>query len=409
MVYCPYWLFMDFVTVSEISAQVFSVDAASISMTFSVALFVTLPCSLLISQLIQRRSYSTFLFCVVADVVAAWLRWLSVRYQSFALCTASTVAVGCSFAVCVIAFAVIGERWFPPERQTLATSCAVQSNYFGWGLSALIIPSLVHDGSDLERFLLVQAFGISFGLPLFFLLHDERAARPLTEEHLPVKESVCALLTCPQYLLQFVSYSVLGAVSYAVPAVQDALFAAAFGLTPDATKWTNFAFIAMGVAAGLLLSCGEVRRPCLLLRVFFVVAAASLALIVFLLRPAVHKGFSEAALFGLLVAAMAAAGGATLGFLGIALAHATQVVPGVPSTYSAGAVEWFVQAGGAILSQFAGFRACSCLTIAVAVLLVIGLNGSDGARRASLPLCQANRRHDDELGRPFMFSDLPHH
>ena len=59
-------------------------------------------------------------------------------------------------------------------------------------------------------------------------------------------------------------------------------------------------------------------------------------------------------LFIVLLIAMAAAGAASLGFLGMALAAIADATPGVNEAYSAGAVEWFVQLGGALLSSYAG-------------------------------------------------------
>ena len=74
------------------------------------------------------------------------------------LCLVSTVSIGFGFAVCCMSFAVVGERWFPPEQQMLTTSIGVQSNYAGWCFGALLIPTLVKTAEDHERFMFSSSF-----------------------------------------------------------------------------------------------------------------------------------------------------------------------------------------------------------------------------------------------------------
>jgi hypothetical protein len=44
----------------------------------------------------------------------------------------------------VCSYAAIPARWFPLGERTLATSAAVQSNYAGWCVGALLFPYSVH-------------------------------------------------------------------------------------------------------------------------------------------------------------------------------------------------------------------------------------------------------------------------
>eukprot|EP00439_Symbiodinium_sp_Y106_P075747 s2723_g15.t1 len=92
-------------------------------------------------------------------------------------------------------------------------------------------------------------------------------------------------------------------------------------------------------------------------------------------RSPLLAGTSLAVRRAALVAAMAVVGGASLGFLGVALTHICHEVPEVHEAISAGAVEWFVQAGGGVLSSFAvnrhGFEICGALVVTATGILII--------------------------------------
>eukprot|EP00928_Gymnodinium_smaydae_P090547 TRINITY_DN74335_c0_g1_i1.p1 TRINITY_DN74335_c0_g1~~TRINITY_DN74335_c0_g1_i1.p1 ORF type:complete len:414 (-),score=77.26 TRINITY_DN74335_c0_g1_i1:15-1256(-) len=375
-------MFMNFVVVSELSAGIFSVEASSTSLTYSVGLLTALPCTFVATYFLQRRSGITFFASVLLDVLGAWLRWLSVLRQSFVLCLASTVCIGSSFAICCMAFAVIGERWFREDQQVLATSLGVQSNYAGWCAGALAIPSLVHTEEDLRSFLLVQAIAVSLGLVLFALFHDEASAKPLSGHAAqPLESSLSRLARNQQYLVQLACYATLGAISYAVPGVQDGLFSVHFGWDQSTTRWTNLAFIAAGVVNGIYVGTKAATRPLLLLKVHFVAAAAALIVV----QAALQRLIPESCVFVAVLLAMALAGAASLGFLGVALAAIAKVVPEVNEAYSAGAVEWFVQLGGAVLTETAGsargFGALTSLAgLAAATLVLFGREDAHAQR-----------------------------
>eukprot|EP00929_Paragymnodinium_shiwhaense_P044771 TRINITY_DN22955_c0_g1_i1.p1 TRINITY_DN22955_c0_g1~~TRINITY_DN22955_c0_g1_i1.p1 ORF type:complete len:445 (-),score=21.63 TRINITY_DN22955_c0_g1_i1:1090-2424(-) len=370
------FLFMNFCTVTDLSQEIFHISTAQVTMTFSVALFATLPCTFIAAYYLQRKSWGCFCAAAILNAIAAWLRWWSVKQRSFAICMASTACVGFSFAVCCMAYAVVGERWFEGTQRLLATSIGVQSNYGGWCISAWLIPTVVKTMQDQEVFLFRQALAVSFGLILFAAFHSERAAKPL-EEPAPVGSSVATMMKSPDYLIQLACYSTLGAISYAIPGVQDGLLGDTLGLGSDQTKWTNVVFIASGVAAGLLAGYYTPPHPHNLIKLCFVIAACAMLVISFMIGGGHVLEIGPPSLrvvFDVLLAAMGLAGAASLGFLGLGLAVITEAVPGVNEAYSAGAVEWFVQLGGAVLTQLAsspaGFHICTSLAVLVAILLV---------------------------------------
>ncbi|CAE7806180.1 unnamed protein product [Symbiodinium sp. CCMP2592] len=313
-------MFMDFVVLSDLSSRTFAVDVGDIAMTYSLALFTTLPTAFLVAYFLPRQSYYVCGAGALFNTIGAWLRWLSAVQGSWAMCLASTVFIGVAFAVCCMSYAVMGERWFPPELQMLATSIGVQSNYAGWCLSAFLIPTVVQTRQDLEQFLLCQAVAVTVAILLFLLLHDESAGKALPEEIPSVRRNLRSLSKHPKFFMKMACYATLGAVSYTIPAVQDVLISETLDATPAFTKWTDAAFIAIGVVAGMLFSVREPRNPDRLILCTFVAASLGLVAASLIVSPLL-AGTSLAVRRAALVAAMAVVGGASLGFLGVALTH----------------------------------------------------------------------------------------
>ncbi|CAE6953817.1 unnamed protein product [Symbiodinium sp. CCMP2456] len=369
-------MFMDFVVLSDLSSRTFAVDVGDIAMTYSLALFTTLPTAFLVAYFLPRQSYYVFGAGALFNTIGAWLRWLSAVQGNWAMCLASTVSIGVAFAVCCMSYAVMGERWFPPELQMLATSIGVQSNYAGWCLSAFLIPTVVQSRQDLEQFLLYQAVAVTAAILLFIFLHDETAGKALPEEIPSVRRNLRSLSKHPNFFMKMACYATLGAVSYTIPAVQDVLISETLDATPAFTKWTDVAFIAIGVVAGMLFSVREPRNPDRLILCTFVAASLGLVAASLIVSPLLDSA-SLAVRRAALVAAMAVVGGASLGFLGVALTHICHEVPEVHEAISAGAVEWFVQAGGGVLSSFAvnrhGFEICGALVVTATGILIIDL------------------------------------
>ena len=385
-------MFFDFVVLSDLSAHIFDVDVGDIAMTYSLALFTTLPTAFLVAYFLPRQSYYVFGAGAFFNTVAAWLRWGSTVQGSWAMCMASTVCVGVAFAVCCMSYAVMGERWFPPEFQILATSIGVQANYAGACLSAFLKPTVVQERQDLEQFLFWQAVAVSVAIILFVVLHDESAGNALPEEIPSLRRNLRSLCRHPRFFLKMACYATLGAVSYTIPAVQDVLISETLHTTPAFTKWTDASFIAIGVVSGMVFSVRELRNPDRLILSTFVAASLGLVAASLIVSPLLAST-SVALRRGSLVVAMAVVGGASLGFLGVALAHICHEVPEVHESISAGAVEWFVQAGGALLSSFAvnrhGFEICGALVVTATGILIIDFILARKDRKASgshLPL-----------------------
>lgn len=375
-------LFMNFVVVSDLSMQTFSATPSEIALTYSLGLLTTLPAAFGVAYFMPRHSYWVFGSSVLFDTLGAWLRWLSVRHESWALCMASTVCIGVAFAVCCMSYAVVGMRWFPPQQRTLATTIGVQSNYAGWCLGALLIPTWVRTTGDQEAFLLVQAVCVSIGMSLFLLFHDEGSANLSSQHHPATSKELAVLARKPSYIAKVVCYATLGAVSYAIPAIQDTVLADTLHASPNFTKLTNVSFIATGVLMGLLFSVCEPRRPKRLIQASFFLAAVALIAASLLVHSSLAFALPERWHRGLLLGSLAFAGGASLGFLGIALAEITREAPEVDPVMSAGAVEWFVQGGGGLLSCFAisnnGFALCAGLVALAACILMYAESRGEG-------------------------------
>jgi len=396
-------LFMDFVSVSDLSAAAFGVTLVEVATTYSFGLLATLPMSFLWMYMLPKRSYWVFASGAVFNAVGAWLRWWSLVQGNWPVCMLSTVCIGVSFATFCMSFVVIGERWFPPEQQTFATSAAVQANYAGWCFAAFIIPTVVKTHADHERFMLAQAVAAAIGVVLFALCHDEGAAKAQPNETPSVCKNIQALCGYRSYWGKAASYAILGAVSYTIPAVQDAVLAQTLHVTPEFTKWSDVAFILSGVVSGLVLSAREPKRPKLLIKILFLVCAGALALSAALILPPAGR-LPETLRRCMLVFAMAIAGASSLGFLGIALIQVSREAPGVAEAYSGGAVEWFVQAGGGLLSVVAvnthGFLVCAVLVAAALAFLLgmdcLGAGSEDGNPSADDDLPGENASREEE-------------
>ena len=379
-------MFFDFVVLSDLSAHIFDVDVGDITMTYSLALLTTLPTAFVVAYFLPRQSYYVFGAGTLFNTAGAWLRWLSTVQGNWAMCMASTACAGVAFAVCCMSYAVMGERWFPPKLQILATSIGVQANYAGACLSAFLKPTVVQERQDLEQFLLWQAVAVTVAILLFVLWHDESAGKALPEEIPSMRRNLRSLCRHPRFFMKMACYATLGAVSYTIPAVQDVLISETLGTTPAFTKWTDASFIAIGVVSGMVLSARELRNPDRLILCTFLAASLGLVAASLIVSP-LMASTSLALRRGSLIAAMALVGGASLGFLGVALAHICHEVPEVHESISAGAVEWFVQAGGALLSSFAvnrwGFEICGAFVVAATGTLIIDFSLALKGRKAS--------------------------
>lgn len=131
------------------------------------------------------------------------------------------------------------------------------------------------------------------------------------------------------------------------------------------TSLTNTAFILAGVLTGLgmgfCLTTKQHNRP-IINGLFGLCAVSLLAMTVVAKLDLEKHGWSKDTLLVFYILMMALAGASSLGFIGLALSRSVQqgfmrpvVGEGreweVSEVYSAGAVEWFIQVWGAIITQ----------------------------------------------------------
>eukprot|EP00656_Telonema_subtile_P005189 TRINITY_DN12358_c0_g1_i1.p2 TRINITY_DN12358_c0_g1~~TRINITY_DN12358_c0_g1_i1.p2 ORF type:complete len:267 (+),score=46.15 TRINITY_DN12358_c0_g1_i1:643-1443(+) len=175
------------------------------------------------------------------------------------------------------------------------------------------------------------------------------------------------LLLDKQFWLQCLCYATLAGVSFAVPGFQTTVLSN-MDMSDKQAAWTNFAFIFSGVVTGLISGrVFEIRHFSTALKTFFCVA--SVALLGLTVLGWVQDSLTFTTNYALTVVLMAFAGGSTLGFIGIALAGINQTAhKAVHAEYSGGAVEWWLQVVGAVLTQVAD--ACQSQAFLICGILV---------------------------------------
>jgi MFS family permease len=149
---------------------------------YSATLLASLPAAFPAMRYIDTHNYLVTFLGTASQVLAGWLRYIAIREENFSLVIVSSVLIGFGGSVIISTYTTCAQRWFPPHERTLATSIAVQSNYFGWAMGSVIVPSIVNEpGSGSfdvikEQFLnlaLWQAVGCSLCLVTFFAFHRE--------------------------------------------------------------------------------------------------------------------------------------------------------------------------------------------------------------------------------------------
>jgi hypothetical protein len=234
---------------------------------------------------LDHYNRATMLAAVCLNVGAAWLRYASVVWGSYSTALLSSAMLGIATSVVMPSFALIPQRWFPPNQRAFATSVNVQSNYLGWGLGTLI-PLLVSSPHTMRSFMLAQAAFATLTLPLTLALY-RAAPPPLVRPHRTTPPTIrptdppllslspLELLSSPstidpphtpwrphdalcnyQFLLQAICYGGLAGISYSLPAFQATAFTdcmhPSLHFVSTHSMWVNFAFITSGVVVGLV-------------------------------------------------------------------------------------------------------------------------------------------------------------
>merc|ERR1712063_28817 len=92
-------------------------------------------------------------FSVFMNGASTWIRWASVCLQSMPLCSLSVVVSAAGAWTILSLPGQLSQRRFPRILWTLIASIAVQANYLGWLVGALIPPMVAEDAHTLERLL----------------------------------------------------------------------------------------------------------------------------------------------------------------------------------------------------------------------------------------------------------------
>ena len=311
---------------------------------------------------------------VFCNVAGAWLRYVSAITGSYVVALASSILIGLSAAVIITSVSNVPGTWFRKEERSLATSIGVQANYAGWCAGAVLLPYIVNTPDDFKKLMLIQAFVVSCSLVLFVLFHREAPpglVEEVNDEEVPPsnndKESVVAqtgfikefifvmkhLWSSKSFIIQLAIYSAIGGISFAIPAVQGEVFGSddnKVSFSNHQTAWTNFAFVFSGVTGGLLFGAFVSKKYVnTFLSVCFLVCSISLTLIVVVSHVESH--FSKHTVFIMYLVLMSISGITSLGFIGPALSRACACVHPISHSWSGGAVEWWIQVFGAILTQ----------------------------------------------------------
>ena len=212
----------------------------------------------------------------LANAAAGWLRYAAVVRGSYGLALLSSIVLGFAGAVIGCSYAEIAERHFPPSQRSLATTLAVQSNYAGWALGAVLVPSCVHDARGMLAFMRAQAIVVSAGVPIFLAVHvasrakpadaplaatdaaHDAVADPATADRVPpaplgALPSLVALCTNVRFIVYALSFSILGGAGFAIPAVQARCDRDALGMRSRCAR----------DAVEMRSRCGRGRATCL--------------------------------------------------------------------------------------------------------------------------------------------------
>jgi len=186
-----------------------------------------LPAAIPVILYLGKKNWIVSFIGTAMNTMGAWTRWLAVKYTSPTLAIVSSVFIGLSAAVIICSYTAITLRWFPASQRTFACSLAVQSNYLGWCIGAVIIPYLVKSPADLESCQYYQAIGLTVILGLFLVFHRDRphygkASKKSSthEDEMSLTQAMKQLASNRQFVLQCFCYATLAGVSFSVPAFQ---------------------------------------------------------------------------------------------------------------------------------------------------------------------------------------------
>jgi hypothetical protein len=206
-----------------------------------------------IAPLVERHARTLTWSAVLFNALGGWLRWVAACRMSYDIAFGSSVMIGLAAAVIMCLNTQISEQWFAPEERAWTTTLAVQLNYAGWCLAALLTPYVVTVATDLPGFCFRQvstrvcvgtSTEYSHGLPGFcfrqalfvslaVVAHTASQFALIESTELPqttgsLRSSLAefvSLLTmairCRRFAVEGTLYAAMAGISMAVPAVQD--------------------------------------------------------------------------------------------------------------------------------------------------------------------------------------------
>merc|ERR1719161_174808 len=224
---------MNFSTVQATAQELLHKDATAVNWLYSVALLTTLPLMLIIWTYNVKYHRSMTWMSALFNAIGAWMRLVAVQHRHFLLAIISSVLIGMSAAQLACSASVLSKLWFPSNERTLATSASVMANYSGWLLGALLIPMYIHGfdskpapwhirHSRIEKLSYYQALYSLIqlvGCIGFYLRAPSQSAVSAAAATSKCMDLLVAMLGDPWFMIQTMAYSLLGGVSFGIPAV----------------------------------------------------------------------------------------------------------------------------------------------------------------------------------------------
>ena len=379
------FMFMSFLTTATLSASLLNVEPSNLTWLYSAGLISIVAFTLPAQYLLVHHHQLASLLGMILMAMSGWARYIAATKGKFGWALGGFVCSGAAGAVVLSSYTTVSERYFPPSMRQAAVTVPIQANYAAWALVSVLTPAVATSTASLTQMMFYQAIGISCGIPLFLLAHGhapppkpsdaatdgaadgEQSTHlaPETAATMSLGRSYFKLLTNLQFVVQALSTAATAAVGITIPSVVDLIVGDGcsgaptifhgIDLPPAQTKWINFTYIGCGVVAGLVLgaTCRSPRSQAVALRCLFAAAALALAALATLSAEPVATAIFGPALspLALMVPLAAVAGASTIGFVGLALPAAVGAAAPVSATYSGGAIEMLIQAGGAGLTQ----------------------------------------------------------
>eukprot|EP00927_Polykrikos_kofoidii_P085887 TRINITY_DN9457_c0_g1_i2.p1 TRINITY_DN9457_c0_g1~~TRINITY_DN9457_c0_g1_i2.p1 ORF type:complete len:438 (-),score=48.13 TRINITY_DN9457_c0_g1_i2:34-1347(-) len=325
----------------------------------------------------ERREGGSLVMSVLASTAAAWLRWWALHSDvyPYVLCMISQVLVGYGACAVSVLPGQISHQRFGPQDWPFTTSLMLMANYFGWMCGA-VVPQLVlgTDGSvemltDFFFNTCIYSLVVSISVLLLYQPMPEDSAQDLQQENFRQGSlsgflEILRALRSRQFSLQLGTHGLLGGIGFFLPSAVCFIFAT-FEFPEDVLKATEIAFIGSGVAGGVFLGAitaagipyRDALKVCYLLGCFSTITVCFVAF-----SGVVHGVWRHLAM----VATMAIAGFATLGFTGVAMEDLSRF-QGVKPGYVIWITYELILGVGAVLHVFAAYS-WSLLMVAVAAI-----------------------------------------